>query len=297
MVRRSGLGRGLGALIPAGVPDTTSGPAFRSLDIAHIVPNRYQPRSHFDEEALLALAASIAEIGVIQPIMVREINDGYEIITGERRWRAAQRAGLTKIPALIRSTDDKETLELAIIENVHREDLNVLEEAAAYRQLIDDFGLTQSEVASRVGRSRSTITNTIRLLHLPVGVHRMIIDGQLSAGHGRALLALDDDKARQSLADEIARDNLSVREVERRVAASRAVTPKPDSDRPDKKTDEQSSVTQAGILELEVLLARRLDTRVSVRIGQKRGRITISFADLNDLERIYKVITPPGTHL
>lgn len=296
MVRRSGLGKGLGALIPSDLSDDASGSSFRSLDIAHIVPNRFQPRGHFSEEALATLTDSITQIGVIQPIVVREIDEGYEIIAGERRWRAAQRAGLTKIPALLSSKDDREILEIAVVENIHREDLNALEEAASFRQLIDDFGLTQSEVAKRVGRSRSTVANTIRLLHLPASVQRLIIDGHLSAGHGRALLSIEGDAARQKLAKEIVRDNLSVREVEQRVASNNE-SEEDDSPKQDTKTPEQPSSTQAGILELEELLALRLNTKVSVQIGPGRGRITIQFADLGDLERIYNVITPPGTAL
>ncbi len=288
MVRRSGLGRGLGALIPT-EPDTTES-AFQDVDIVHIVPNPYQPRDRFDEESLAALAESISEVGVIQPIIVREAIEGYEIIAGERRWRAAQRAGLRSIPTLVRSADDKGALEAAVVENVHRQDLNALEEAAAYRQLMDDFGLTQDEVASRVGRSRSAVANTVRLLNLAPSVQRLVVEGHLSAGHGRALLALEDEEARQGLVEEIVRDNLTVRETERRVAESQSAGPEPGAAR---STDNGSSVSgevQAGILELEELLSTRLDTRVSVKLGKRKGRITIQFSGLPDLERIYHLI-------
>ncbi len=291
MARRSGLGRGLGALLPADMSEGTGDSLFREIDLAQIVPNRFQPRVNFDEEALVTLAASIAEIGVIQPIVVREITEGYEIAAGERRWRASQRAGLTKIPALVKETDDRETLEHAVVENIHRQDLNALEEAAAYRQLIDDFGLTQAEVATRVGRSRSTVANTIRLMHLPAAIQGLIMQGNLSAGHGRALLAVEDDDTRQALAEKIVSDNLSVREVERRVAKLDDSGSK-SSGRAVESTG-QSAETQAGLLELEELLATRLNTRVSVRMGRGRGKITIQFADLDDLERIYTVISVP----
>ncbi len=287
MARRSGLGKGLGALIPT-ESDTTDS-AFQDVDIVHIVPNPYQPRDRFDEEALTALAESISEVGVIQPIIVREASEGYEIIAGERRWRAAQRAGLRSIPTLVRSADDKGSLEAAVVENVHRQDLNALEEAAAYRQLMDDFGLTQDEVASRVGRSRSAIANTVRLLNLAPSVQRLVVEGQLSAGHGRALLALEEDEARQALAEQIVRDNLTVRETERRAAEGRPVGAKAAAE-PTGDNGAGSEEVQAGILELEELLSTRLETRVSVKLNKSRGRITIQFSGLSDLERIYHLI-------
>ena len=288
MSRRSGLGKGLGALIPTESETTES--AFQDIDIVHIVPNPYQPRGRFDEETLTALAASITEVGVIQPIIVRQILEGYEIIAGERRWRAAQRAGLRSIPALVRSADDKGTLEAAVVENVHREDLNALEEAAAYRQLMDDFGLTQQDVAARVGRSRSAVANTVRLLNLAPSVQRFVVEGHLSAGHGRALLALEDDEARQALAEEIVRENLTVREAERRAAENHTVPQEVVAAQSGENGAPGSDEIQAGVLELEDLLSTRLDTRVSVKLGKSRGRITIQFSGLSDLERIYHLI-------
>ena len=288
MARRSGLGRGLGALIPT-EPDTTES-AFQDIDIVQIVPNPYQPRDRFDEESLVALAESISEVGVIQPIIVREATEGYEIIAGERRWRAAQRAGLRSIPTLVRSADDKGALEAAVVENVHRQDLNALEEAAAYRQLMDDFGLRQDEVASRVGRSRSAVANTVRLLNLAPSVQRLVVEGHLSAGHGRALLALEDEEARQGLATEIVRDNLTVRETERRVAESQSTGSEPVAAPSPGNGSSVSGEVQAGILELEELLSTRLDTRVSVKLGKRKGRITIQFSGLPDLERIYHLL-------
>ena len=289
MARRSGLGKGLGALIPTDVQLEEADAVFRDVDIAHIVPNRYQPRDHFDEETLGALSASIAEVGVIQPIIVREIEEGYEIVAGERRWRAAQRAGLRSIPALVRSPDDKGALETAVIENVHRQDLNALEEAAAYRQLMDDFGLTQENVAERVGRSRSAVANTIRLLSLAPSVQRLIVEGHLSAGHGRALLALDDDVSRQELAEQIVSESLSVREVERRAAAMTMGVGEEESAGAEER-DSPNHEIRAGVLELEELLSTRLDTRVSVQMNKNQGKITIGFGGLPDLERIYHII-------
>ena len=289
MARRSGLGKGLGALIPTDVRLEEAGALFRDVDIAHIVPNRYQPRDHFDEETLGALSASIAEVGVIQPIIVREIEEGYEIVAGERRWRAAQRAGLRSIPALVRSSDDKGALETAVIENVHRQDLNALEEAAAYRQLMDDFGLTQGNVAARVGRSRSAVANTIRLLSLAPSVQRLIVEGHLSAGHGRALLALEDDASRQALAEQTVSENLTVREVERRAAVVTVDVGEEESAGAEER-DSSSDEIRAGVLELEELLSTRLDTRVAVKMNKNQGKITISFGGVPDLERIYHII-------
>lgn len=288
MARRSGLGKGLGALIPND-PDRSDA-LFQEIDIADIVPNPYQPRDRFEEETLAALAASIAEVGIIQPIIVREAVEGYEIIAGERRWRAAQRAGLTAVPALVRSADDKGALEAAVVENVHRQDLNALEEAAAYQQLMDDFGLTQESVAARVGRSRSAVANTVRLLNLAPGVQRLVVEGHLSAGHGRALLTVADEAARQALATDIVREGLTVREAERRAAEIQSPD---DAAAGAAARDGQEAAgdgVEAGILELEELLSTRLDTRVSVQLGRSKGKITIAFSGLSDLERIYHLI-------
>ena len=299
MPRNSGLGKGLAALIPSDSSDSSSDPLLQDIDITHVVPNRLQPRAHFNEETLAELAASITAVGVIQPIVVREVDEGYEILAGERRWRAAKKAGLTKIPAFVRTADDRDSLEVALIENIQRENLNPLEEAAAYRQLTDDFGLTQNQVAKRVGRSRSAVTNTIRLLTLPTTVQELIIDGKLTAGHGRALLTLKGDAARHELAEIILKEGLTVREAERRAATTRKTDGESESSTSKGGESEESSVTQAGIFELEELLATRLTARVKVKLApdQSTGRITIQFSDLSDLERIYNVITPPGTVL
>lgn len=298
--RRSGLGKGLSSLIPADVE--TDGSTFREIDVDAVVPNRYQPRDHFDEETLSSLAASIAEVGVIQPIVVRATDEGYELIAGERRWRAARRANLPSIPAIIRDSDDLGSLETAVVENLHRQDLNALEEAAAYQQLIEDFNFTQEQVATRVGRSRSAVANTIRLLQLPGAVQRLVIEGQLSAGHARALLATADPAEQERVAQRIVRDRLTVRETEellRGEDAGEADDDDADTDTGAGKTKPSSKTAgetkDAGVLELEELLATRLETRVKVQLGKGPGRLVIDFADLSDLERIYRVITPPET--
>ncbi len=292
MARPSGLGKGLGELgnlVPLGTTGADIASPLQEIDISHIVPNRNQPRSHFDEEMLGSLADSIKSIGVIQPIVVRQIAQGYEIIAGERRWRAAQRAGLTIMPALVRQSEDQESLEVAVVENLHRQDLNPLEEAAAYRQLMDDFGMNQGDVAQKVGRSRSAIANTIRLLNLPARVQRLMIEGQLSAGHGRALLAVEGDDVRDELADMVVQEGLSVRETETRIADYQEGEFTPSSGGEKEKT-EPSPESQAAILELEELFAKRFDTKVSVKLSRKAGRLTIHFADVADLERIYKAL-------
>jgi ParB family chromosome partitioning protein len=308
--KRSGLGRGLGALIPTEVASST-GAALVELPTGSIEPNRLQPREHFDEDTLASLTASVRELGVLQPILVRRLDaDRYELIAGERRWRAAKRAGLPTIPALVREIDDRASLEQALVENLHRQDLNALEEAAAYSQLMDDFHLTQEEVAKRVGKSRSAVANTLRLFHLPPSVQRLIAESRLSAGHARALLGTPDRGVQERLAEEAVREAWSVREVE---AAVRALTQPagPEAEAPtapaapapfldeepqlDPDQPRPGTVREPAVLELEELLSTRLDTRVSVSIGAKRGRIVVEFADLDDLERIYRIITPPGS--
>ncbi len=304
MNKRSGLGKGLSSLIPADV--STEGAVYRELDVNDVVPNKYQPREHFDEETLASLTASIAEVGVIQPIVVRENDDGgYELIAGERRWRAAKRANLPSIPALVRTVDDLSSLETAVVENLHRQDLNALEEAAAYQQLIEDFSLTQDEVATRVGRSRSAVANTIRLLQLPPAVQRLVIEDQISAGHARALLATPDRSEQERVAKQIVAEGLTVRQVEDLLKGDADEwTGEPESDQGDSPAgsvdddvagDSVATMPEPAVLELEELLAARLSTRVSVKLGKGPGKLVVDFADLDDLERIYRVITPPGT--
>ena len=215
MARRGGLGKGLGALIPTGT--TESGGGLREIEVSAIRPNQYQPRERFDEELLNALTESIREVGILQPILVRPMGEEFELIAGERRWRAARRLGLTRIPALVRESSDAAALEEALVENVHRSDLNALEEAAAYQQLIEDFSLTHEEVATRVGKSRTSVTNTLRLLQLPPTVQKLVRDGSLPMGHARALLATPDRALQERLAIVIAREGWSVRAVEEAV--------------------------------------------------------------------------------
>jgi ParB family chromosome partitioning protein len=286
--RRSGLGRGLGALLPEANEQTPEGAELLEVPVEAVQPNRYQPRATFDEQALESLTASIGELGVLQPILVRPSEGGgYELIAGERRWRAAQRAGLATIPALVRTIEDTVSLEQALVENLHREDLNPMEEAAGYQQLLDDFSLTQEQVASRVGKSRSAVANTIRLLHLPPPIQAMVVDRRLSAGHARALLAVEDGPEQEQLADRIVAEELTVRETEeavRRLVAAHFAGDDADTDRP------QVPARPAALLELEQLLSELLDTKVQVTMGGRRGKVVVDFATIEDLERIYRVI-------
>lgn len=287
--RKGGLGRGLDALIPT----TTIGEVVNSagivagtaleVDINLVVPNSKQPRTYFDEDALNELAASIKEVGVMQPPVVREIGDGrFELIMGERRLRAAKLAGLKTIPVILRASKDNEMLREALLENIHRSQLNPLEEAAAYQNLLNDFGYTHDELASRVGKSRPVITNTLRLLNLPASVQRKVAAGILSAGHARALLSLLDSTEIENLANRIVSEGLSVRAVEE-VVALKSGKPK---ERKTPKVFERSP----RLREIGEVLENRLETRVTVDLGQQKGKITIEFADLEDLERITKLI-------
>lgn len=291
MARPGGLGKGLDALIPAGVTApgaARSGPGLRELDITAIRPNPYQPRDHFDEAALGALADSIREVGVLQPVLVRPAGDGYELIAGERRWRAAQRVGLVRIPALVRETDDGAALEQALVENLQRQELNPLEEAGAYQQLIEDFGLTHEQVAQKAGCSRASVTNTLRLLSLPPSIQRLVRERQLSMGHARALLGTPDRAFQEQLAKRIPKDDLSVRAVEQLVRAHNDVP-----DEPGAAIDPRRRRPRpAGIAELEEMLADHLETRVKIAMSAGgKGRITVDFAGLEDLERIYRRLT------
>ncbi|MCE2807597.1 MAG: ParB/RepB/Spo0J family partition protein [Actinobacteria bacterium] len=291
VARRSGLGKGLGSLIPTTERLQDSDAILRELPISEIVANTYQPRSHFDEEALVSLSASIRSVGVLQPILVRELGeDSYELIAGERRWRAAKRAGLQTIPAIVRTAEDEGSLEQALVENLHREDLGALEEAAAYQQLIEEFKLTQDQVATRVGKSRSAVANTMRLLQLPTSIQRLLGEGQLSAGHARALLGTPDRAFQEKLAKAIVSEKLTVREVEDRVR-EHGGTPEPEAGGTTPTgTKPPTIVRPAPLLELEEMLSDHLDTRVAVSMGQRKGRIVIDFSTLEDLERVYRVI-------
>lgn len=283
MTRKGGLGKGLGALIPAGAAEGLGAGGYQELPVSTIRPNRYQPREHFGEEGISALADSIREVGVLQPVLVRPADDGYELIAGERRWRAARRAGLQAIPALIRTTDDASALEHALVENVHRADLNALEEAAAYQQLIEDFHLTHEQVAARVGRSRVAITNTLRLLQLPPAIQKLIQDDALKGGHARALLGTPDRAFQEELARRVVNEGLSVRAVEDAVRAH--------GGEPKRGAAAPGRLRPPGLLELEELLGDYLETRVKISVGGKHGKITVDFADLEDLERLYRVVT------
>lgn len=304
MTRRSGLGKGLSSLIPMeGGPSSDGVDAeLREIATAAVEPNPNQPRQHFDEETLVELAASIAEMGVLQPILVRPLDDErYELVAGERRWRAAQRAGLATIPAIVRATTDLSSIEQALVENLHRQDLTALEEAAAYQQLLEDFEFTHDDLAGRVGKSRSAITNSLRLLGLPPSVQSLLGDGQLSAGHARALLGTPDRSRQEALAREAVSEGWSVRMVEQAVRGDHAPDEDDDSSSSASGTStgtiDGAGLTPAtklrppGLLELEELLAEHLETRVSVQLGAKRGKVTIDFADLEDLERIYRQMT------
>ncbi|MFZ0874505.1 MAG: ParB/RepB/Spo0J family partition protein [Pseudonocardiaceae bacterium] len=324
--RKGGLGRGLAALIPTGPVGTAGDPAsrpgpdghreaatgqvagaiYQEVPMAAIVPNPRQPRQVFDEDALAELAHSIREFGLLQPIVVRPlpaelaigqlpaepaigqlVADRYELIMGERRWRAAQLAGLDCIPAIVRGTADDAMLRDALLENIHRVQLNPLEEAAAYQQLLEDFGVTHEQLASRIGRSRPVITNTIRLLKLPVAVQRRVAAGVLSAGHARALLSLEESFAQETLAARIVAEGLSVRATEEAVTLSRTEpsqnSPKPAPPRP---------MRAPGLEQLAENLSDAFDTCVKVELGRRKGRIVVEFGSVDDLERIVALMTP-----
>ena len=314
MARRSGLGKGLSALIP-GEAVGESDSLLRVVPISHIRPSALQPRSHFDDESMASLAASIKAVGLLQPVLVRKLRDeaeSYELIAGERRWRAARRAGLQTIPVLVQVADDAASLEQALVENLHRVDLNALEEAAAYQQLIDEFGLTHEQVASRVGRGRATITNTLRLLQLPAGAQQALAEGTISAGHARALLGTPDRALQDRLVERIVEEGLTVRATEELVRTGGAelrVVPEPETEVVDEVAETGSTVGRSepatrrpaprklpepGVLELEELLSTYLNTRVKVDIQNRRGRLVVEFATLEDLERIYRAMVGDG---
>ena len=314
---KRGLGKGLGALIPSTTPeqaaaaahaDTSSatavgtdpsglapvGAVYAELPIDQVLPNSRQPRTVFDEDALAELVFSIREIGLLQPVVVRRSGDGsYELIAGERRLRASREAGLTAIPAIIRDTDDDAMLRDALLENLHRADLNPLEEAAAYQQLLSDFGCTQDELARRIGRSRPQVSNTLRLLRLPPDVQRRVAAGVLSAGHARALLSLDDQAAMEALATRIVAEGLSVRAVEEIIIVGDADGRKrKSSPRARVSLPRDPSLTEA-VTDLSAAVADSLDTRVHTdgfATTRSRGRLVIECADLEDLRRVVDLI-------
>jgi len=288
MTKQGGLGRGLSSLIPVAAPVT----GLRDIPISSIEPNRYQPRREFEEDSLASLAASIREVGVLQPILVRPAAEGFELIAGERRWRAARRAGLAMIPAIVQESDDVASLQTAIVENLHRQDLNVFEEAAAFQQLIEEFHLTHEEVGTRVGKSRAVVSNTLRMLQLPARVQRLVIEGAVSPGHARALLGSSDRTFQMEFADRIVREGLTVRETEEAVRR-RTETP---SDEPARA---RGSVVPpkrpAVVVELENLLSDTLMTAVTIEVLKSEGgKVVIAFGDLNDLHRIATAILDPA---
>jgi ParB family chromosome partitioning protein len=303
--RRTGLGKGLSSLIPAeagvAVEDDEHGaPALLDLPVTSIIANRLQPRRVFDEESLTSLTASVRELGVLQPVLVRPADDGnYELIAGERRWRAARRAGLDRIPALVRRADDRASLEQAVVENLHRADLNPLEEAAAYQQLIEEFQLTHEQVATRVGKSRAAVTNGLRLFQLPPAVQKLVADGRLAGGHAKALLGTPDRAFLEHLAQRAVTEALTVRQVEEAVRERSELDGKPARPRNAASSSGGGGAATSepggkprdpGLLELEELLAEFLETRVSIQGGAGRGRLVVEFADVEDLERIYRRI-------
>ena len=280
--RKSGLGRGLEALIPVDHPEA----GYAVIQLESIVPNPQQPRVHFDEVELEGLAASIRSVGVLQPVVVRVDGDQYVLVAGERRCRAARLAGLTEIPAIIRdSEDDVSGLTEALIENVQREGLSPLEEAAAYDQLLAKYAMTQEEVGKAVGKSRSAINNTLRLLQLPAEIQGMLNNGSLAMGHARALLGLDDSAYAIHVAKRAVEDGWSVRQVEDAVRMRVAASPQPA-----RRSGRPRTPRPAAIIELEERLAEHLEAKVDIAYTNKGGKVTVKFADLDDLERIYKTL-------
>ena len=264
------------------------GAHYKEIPVSAITPNPRQPRRTFDEDALEELAESIRQVGLLQPVVVRAAGPGrYELIMGERRWRASQRAGLTEIGAIVKQTQDNDLLRDALIENMHRQQLDPLEEAAAYQQLLDDFGATHEELARRIGRSRPHISNTLRLLNLPPAVQKRVAAGVLSAGHARALLSLENTEAQERLASRIVAEGLSVRAVEEIVAVGTDDSPPRRPARTGAKPP-----TAPGLRHLADRLSDLFETRVKVELGQRKGKIVVEFATIDDLERIVKAMSP-----
>ena len=303
--QRRGLGRGLGSLIPTAappgeeqadgtaaavataddLPPVPAGASFADLPIDQVAPNQVQPRQVFEEEAMAELVHSIKEVGLLQPVVVRRTGEkAYELVMGERRWRAARAAGLDTIPAIVRETDDADMLRDALLENLHRSQLNPLEEAAAYSQLLEDFSCTHDELASRIGRSRPQISNTIRLLKLSPAVQRRVAAGVISAGHARSLLAVEDPDRQDRLAARVVAEGISVRGLEELVAVG-------DTDSHETSVRRRKP-TAPGLQDLADRLSDRLETRVKVDLGQRKGRITVEFASLDDLRRIVDIMDP-----
>ena len=290
-MKRGGLGRGLSALIPGAVEE---GAGMVEVPVGAVAPNPRQPRTNFDDETLRSLAASIREVGVLQPIVVRRSGEAYELIAGERRLRAAKLAGLATVPVILRDSGDADTLREALIENIHRDDLGPIELAEAFRELLEELGLKQETLADRLGVSRSHIANTIRLLQLPADVQQLLADGRIQAGHGRALLSLNDAEAQTSLALRAAAEDLSVRDVEELV---RRYIDQPTSARDERTENAQPAPSSASMVEVEEILSEQLATRVAIQMGKKRGRIVVEFGSADDLDRIVSEIIGSGPGL
>jgi ParB family chromosome partitioning protein len=294
MSKRGGLGRGLSALIP-GAPETGDGVSgLLEVPVNAVAPNPKQPRTQWDADEIEALAASIREVGILQPIVVRRAGeDGYELVAGERRLRAAKVAGLATVPVVLRDTGDADLLREALIENIHRQDLGPIELAEAFRQLLEDLGLKQEELAERVGVSRSHIANTIRLLQLPLETQQLLTDAKIQAGHARALLTLGDADAVNTLALRVAAEDLSVRETEDLVRRYLD----PPAEKAPSADVATTPVTDSGMAEVEEILSEQLATRVQIQYGKKRGRVIIEFGSVDDLERIVSEIVGSGPGL
>ena len=294
MTKRGGLGRGLSALIPGAVDEGT-GAGLLEVPVNAVKPNPRQPRTVFDEDTLSALAVSIQEVGVLQPIVVRRTGEAFELIAGERRLRAAKAAGLATIPVVVRESDDAESLREALIENIHREDLNPIELAEAFRELLEELGLKQETLAERLGMSRSHIANTIRLLQLPADAQQLLAGGKIQAGHGRALLSLADSEAQTTLALRIAAEDLTVREVEELV---RNYIDHPASEAAGKPSLKAvPAPVENPLAEVEELLSEQLATRVTIQMGKRRGKMVIEFGSADDLDRIVSEIVGSGPGL
>ena len=296
MAPRRGLGRGLESLIPSTPAEAkesglqeVQGARFAELPLDEVVPNPRQPRQVFDEQDMAELVHSIREVGLLQPVVVRETAPGaYELIMGERRWRASRSAGLETIGAIVRDTTDEDLLRDALLENLHRSQLNPLEEAAAYQQLLDDFGCTQEELADRIGRSRPQVTNTLRLMKLPPAVQRRVAAGVLSAGHARALLSVSHPEVQDRLAARVVAEGISVRALEEIVKFGDTGDPATSRSRTPGRT-----VSAPRLADLAARLSERYDTRVKVDLGKAKGKITVEFATIDDLERIVGLMDPP----
>ncbi|TYP57412.1 ParB/RepB/Spo0J family partition protein [Thermosediminibacter litoriperuensis] len=279
---KKGLGKGLGALIPM-LEEKTGEKNIQEINLNEIRPNEHQPRKAFDDEKLSELAASIREHGILQPVILRKVKNGYEIVAGERRWRAAKMAGIDKIPAVVKELTDAEVMQIALIENLQREDLNPLEEAAAYKRLMEEFGMTQEELAMRIGKSRSQIANIVRLLNLEPEIQRMINEGRLTAGHARALLAIEDPRERIKIARRITEENISVRETEEIAKTVSLKTGK-------KVQKGRGEEINPALLHVGEQLQKILGTKVRVKGSERRGKIEIEFYSEDELERILEII-------